>query len=100
MADGRWMLRDWWDARSALYWCTLSTEGFVSYSVTSKYGIQFLGNSSPSTMEGQPQRETRDRQIDGTLRAGNWVRALHKTHVQAKSEGYDNCELCVGGSMP
>ncbi len=66
--------------------------------VTSRI-IRFLGNSSPSHMEVHDlHNEKSNCQIDEILRAKHAVGFRPDTLAQARSEGYDNCAYCIGGS--
>jgi hypothetical protein len=72
----------------------------VSHKVTSRTGIRFLGNSSPSHKEVHDlHKENANCQISEILRADNAVGFTPDTQYQARSEGYDNCAYCLGGSM-
>ena len=71
----------------------------MAFPVTSRVGIRFLGNSSPSHMEVHDlHSEKASCQIDEILRAKNAVGFRPDTLAQARSEGYDNCAYCIGGS--
>lgn len=59
--------------------------------------VRFLGNKSKREVHDL-QRETRQCQIDEILRAGHAVGFSPDTLAQARSEGYDNCAYCIGGS--
>jgi len=71
----------------------------VAHPVTSRVGVRFLGNSSPSHKEVHDlNNEKTNCQIDEILRARNAVGFRPDTNAQARSEGYDNCAYCIGGS--
>jgi len=71
----------------------------MAYSISSKYGRSYLGNSSPSKMEvHRLSSETASCQIDEILKAGHAVGFSPDTLNQAHSEGYDNCAHCIGSS--
>lgn len=57
----------------------------------------FLGNRR--TTEGHDLRKERQScQISEIVAAGNAVTFTPDTAQQARSEGYDNCHWCIGGS--
>ena len=71
----------------------------MAHRVYSRVGIRFLGNSSPSKMEVHDlTAEKTNCQIDEILSAGHAVGFTPDTLAQARSEGYDNCAWCIGGS--
>ncbi|MFA5787955.1 MAG: hypothetical protein WDA71_13415 [Actinomycetota bacterium] len=58
---------------------------------------QYLGNRN--TKEVHDLRNEQPKcQISDILRAGHGVVFQPDTLAQARSEGYDNCAWCVGGS--
>jgi hypothetical protein len=60
---------------------------------------RYLGNNNPSKMEVHDlQNEQTNCQIDEILRANHAVVFDPDTLEQARSEGYDNCAYCIGGS--
>ena len=60
---------------------------------------KYLGNSSPSKMEVHDlHNEKPNCQIDEIIQAGHAVVFAPDTSEQARSEGYDNCHYCIGGS--
>ena len=69
----------------------------MAHKVTSKYGIRFLGNVSKKEVH-EVAKETTNCQLSEILRAGNGVAFSPDTLAQARSEGYDNCHYCLGGS--
>ncbi|MBU0677818.1 MAG: hypothetical protein KJ626_06845 [Verrucomicrobia bacterium] len=70
-----------------------------AYPTTTKYGFQYLGNSSPTKMEVHDLHcEKPQCQISEILRAGHAVRFAPDTLAEAKRLGYDNCAYCIGGS--
>ncbi len=59
-------------------------------------GFRFLGNTSPSKKEVHDlNKKTANCQINEIRNA---VRFVPDTLAQAHSEGYDNCNYCIGGS--
>lgn len=71
----------------------------MATSVTARPDEQFLGNSDSEHMEVHDlQNENTNCQIDEIINAGNAVVFSPDTLDQAKSEGYDNCSWCIGGS--
>ena len=71
----------------------------MAYPVTSRAGLKFLGNSSPSKKEvHELAKENRNCQIDEIIRAAHAVAFYPDSETQAHSEGYDNCAWCIGGS--
>lgn len=71
----------------------------MAYTVTTRSGIRFLGNNSPTHMEVHDlPREVPRCQIDEILRAGHAVGFIPDSLEQAHGEGYDNCAWCLGGS--
>ena len=66
---------------------------------TSRYGQQYLGNSSPSKMEVHNlQQEKPQCQIDEILAARHAVRFIPDTLAEAHNNRYDNCAHCIGNS--
>lgn len=60
---------------------------------------RYLGNSDPAHMEVHDlENEKPQCQIDEIIKTGNAVVFSPDTLEQAKSEGYDNCAFCIGGS--
>lgn len=63
---------------------------------------RYLGNSDSSHMEvhdlNNEKTGANECQIDEIIKAGNAVVFTPDTLEQAKSEGYDNCKYCIGGS--
>lgn len=60
---------------------------------------RYLGNSSPSHKEAHDlKNEKLQCQIDEIIRAGHAVVFTPDDLNQAHSEGYDNCDYCIGGS--
>lgn len=58
---------------------------------------RFLGNTNKKEVHDL-RSEKPNCQIDAILRAGHGVVFSPDTLTQARSEGYDNCAYCVGGS--
>lgn len=60
---------------------------------------RYLGNSGPGHKEVHDlKNEKLQCQIDEIIKAGNAMVFSPDTLEQAKSEGYDNCAFCIGGS--
>jgi len=72
----------------------------MSTSVTSRpIGRKYLGNRNPRCMEVHDLNNEKSQcQVGEIIRAGHAVTFSPDTHAQAKSEGYDNCAWCIGGS--
>jgi len=63
------------------------------------YGKRFLGNRNPGHMEVHDlDNEDVRCQIDEVIRAGHAVAFSPDTLAQARREGYDKCDHCLGGS--
>ena len=66
----------------------------MAYTVYSRAGIRFLGNSSPSKLEVHDlTAEKKNCQIDEIISAGHAVGFVPDTLAQAHQEGYDNLRL-------
>lgn len=65
--------------------------------VTTRAGRRFLGNRNEREAHDL-QHEKVQCQIEKILQAGNGVGFYPDTPAQARSEGYDNCAWCIGGS--
>lgn len=74
----------------------------MSYPTSTRNGKKFLGNSSSSKMEvhelAREDKNLNGCQIDEFLGKGHGVGFMPDTLEKAKSEGYDNCAKCIGGS--
>jgi hypothetical protein len=64
------------------------------------HGKTFLGNKNKLEVHDLTREDTAPNgcQIDEFLRAGHGVYFVPDSLGQAKSEGYDNCAKCLGGS--
>jgi hypothetical protein len=67
--------------------------------INSRFGRQYLGNSSSSKMEVHDLRNEKTQcQVDAILRAGHAVGFVPDTLFEAHRCAYDNCAYCIGGS--
>ncbi|MBD3375246.1 hypothetical protein GF406_09440 [candidate division KSB1 bacterium] len=71
----------------------------MTNSVTNRGGIRYLGNNNPTG-----DREVHDLnneraqcQIDKIIQNNHAVRFVPDTLSQARKEGFDPCEWCIGG---
>ena len=63
------------------------------------YGRRFVGNRNPGHEEVHDlDNEKTQCQIDEIIRAKHAVAFRPDTLAQARSQGYDNCAYCIGGS--
>lgn len=69
----------------------------MAHPIRSRTGVRFLGNRRTTEVHDLRNEQT-NCQINEILRAGNAVGFRPDTLQQARSEGYDNCAYCVGGS--
>jgi len=62
---------------------------------------RFLGNKAKKEVHDLDNEKTGPNQcqIDEIIRAGNAVYFSPDTLAQAHSQGYDNCQWCLGGSQ-
>jgi hypothetical protein len=72
----------------------------MSFPISSRHGIKYLGNENKNEVHDLENEDERPNacQIDEVIRAGHAVRFLPDTLDQAHDEGYDNCHYCIGGS--
>jgi hypothetical protein len=60
---------------------------------------RYLGNSDPDHLEVHDlENENTNCQIEEIIAAGDAVTFSPDTLAQARSEGYDDCAYCLGGS--
>lgn len=70
------------------------------YPTISRAGQQFLGNQHISSMEVHDLRNEKAQcQINEIFSAGHAIRFIPDSLLEARSNGYDNCAYCIGGSM-
>ena len=64
------------------------------------YGKRFIGNTDKREVHDLNNEKTgaNECQIDEIINAGHAKTFTPDTHEQAKSERYDNCAHCIGGS--
>lgn len=73
----------------------------MAYPTASRRDGRSLGNTHTKEVHDQQREDTRSSgcQIDEFLKAGHGVYFRPDTLAQAKSEHYDNCAKCLGGSL-
>ena len=73
----------------------------MAFDTASRSSARFLGNKNKKEVHDQQKEDRRPSacQIDEFLKAGHGVYFRPDTQQQAKSEGYDNCAKCLGGSL-
>jgi len=73
----------------------------MAHPTTSRIGKRFLGNMNKKEVHDQTKEDRSGNgcQIDEVLLAGHGVGFQPDTLEQARSEGYDNCAKCIGGSQ-
>lgn len=69
----------------------------MATSVSARPAKRFLGNTNTTEVHDL-DAETANCQIDEIIVAGHAVVFSPDTLAQAKSEGYDACAYCIGGS--
>ena len=64
------------------------------------FGSKFCGNKNKKEVHDLDNEDKNPSgcQIDEIIRAGNARTFSPDTLIQARSEGYDNCAKCIGGS--
>lgn len=64
------------------------------------YGNRYCGNKNKMEVHDldNEDKSASGCQIDEIIRAGNARTFSPDTLIQARSEGYDNCAKCIGGS--
>lgn len=64
------------------------------------HGNKYCGNTNKMEVHDLDNEDTRSSgcQIDEIIKAGHAKAFDPDTLEQAHSEGYDNCEYCIGGS--
>jgi len=72
----------------------------MSYSTSTRNGKKFLGNKNKTEVHDlkKEDKNLNGCQIDEFLGKGHGVGFIPDTLEKAKSEGYDNCAKCIGGS--
>ena len=69
----------------------------MAYPTTTRDGKNYLGNKHNKEVHNL-RNETMACQIDKILIAGHGVGFKPDSLQQAHTEGYDNCNWCIGGS--
>ena len=69
----------------------------MSYKVTTKFGLHYLGNTNKKEVHDLRNEKTQC-QVNEILVSGHGVAFSPDTLAQAHSEGYDNCAYCLGSS--
>jgi hypothetical protein len=65
------------------------------------FGKRYVGNTNTTEVHDLDNEKTagNECQIDEIIAAGHAVTFTPDTHTQAKSEGFDNCDHCLGDSL-
>jgi len=69
----------------------------MAHKVMSRVGIRFLGNTNKKEVHDLANEKV-NCQVNEILSADHAVGFRPDTLTQARSEGYDNCAHCIGGS--
>ena len=67
------------------------------YITPTKIGFRYLGNKNTKEVHDL-NNETNNCEIDRILFSGHAVKFVPDTLDQARLDGYDNCNYCIGGS--
>jgi len=72
----------------------------MAYPTSTRAGKRYLGNKNKKEVHDLRNEDTSSNgcQVDEFLAAGHGVYFIPDTVSQARSEGYDNCAKCIGGS--